>query len=196
MVVNGDIQCVGYRALVKQVARKLGVKGVVRNLDNGTVEIFCEANNGTLKEFEKQINIRAGPGLFSINVEKINIYLEGDKGYQNPPPEFKVFEIDYRTEAETQFEKANLERLEIGTLVMSSFRDETRSSFGRLDETMSSFKSETNQNFNKLDEKYGEISGRMLDLAGKLDKALDRNNRAMESLGQAILKAVESIKEK
>ena len=35
LVVEGNIQGVSYRALVKQIARKLGIKGLVRNLEEG-----------------------------------------------------------------------------------------------------------------------------------------------------------------
>lgn len=144
LIVEGNVQGVGYRALVKQVARKMGVKGIARNLDDGSVEIFCESDKNRLEQFRNDINIRSGPGLFSINVENIRIFPEERKGYTNPPDKFGIFEVDYGAEATAPFEKANLERLEIGTLVMSSFKDETK------------------QSFNNLDEKYGEISERML----------------------------------
>ena len=90
--------------------------------------------------------LRSGKQLFSINVEEICVYLEGDKNYVHPPGQFGVFNVDYCEEAKSAFEKANLERLEIGTLVMSAFKDQTA------------------QNFGMLDEKYGLISKEMLNI--------------------------------
>lgn len=134
LIVRGNVQGVGYRALVKQTARDLQIKGQTKNLEDGTVEIFAESDETVLKKFKKLIDIRSGKQLFSINVEEICVYLEGDKNYVNPPVQFGVFNIDYCEEAKSAFEKANLERLEIGTLVMSSFKDQTAQNFGMLDE--------------------------------------------------------------
>jgi acylphosphatase len=44
IVVDGVVQGVGYRALVEQVARQLGLKGLVRNFEDTKVEIFCEGS--------------------------------------------------------------------------------------------------------------------------------------------------------
>lgn len=59
IVVNGIVQGVGYRALVKQVGRQLGIKGLVRNLENTKVEIFCEGQENNIHEFLKQIDRKA-----------------------------------------------------------------------------------------------------------------------------------------
>ncbi len=132
LIVIGNIQGVGYRALVKQMARALGVKGLARNLDDGNVEIFCEGGIGQLAQFEQRINLRAQNGLFSANVDKIEAYPEGDKNYIGAPAEFRTFEIDYGIEATTPFQKAYLERLEIKILIWSEFKDETKQGFNKL----------------------------------------------------------------
>lgn len=59
IVVNGIVQVVGYRALVKQVGRQLGIKGLVRNLEDTKVEIFCEGQENNIREFLKQIDRKA-----------------------------------------------------------------------------------------------------------------------------------------
>ncbi|PJB22297.1 MAG: hypothetical protein CO114_00840 [Euryarchaeota archaeon CG_4_9_14_3_um_filter_38_12] len=109
LVVEGNIQGVSYRALVKQIARRLGIKGLVRNLEDGGVEIFCECSKEVLQNFVKMID-RKGDTCepFSLNVEKINIYNEGEKDYMNPPEEFKIFDVDYGIEL-TSYQKEYLE---------------------------------------------------------------------------------------
>ena len=57
LVVHGFVQGVGYRYLVKRAAKRCGVKGMVKNAGNGTVEIIAEADDENLKAFEKEINV-------------------------------------------------------------------------------------------------------------------------------------------
>ena len=59
IVASGIVQGVGYRALVKQVGRQLGIKGLVRNLEDTKVEIFCEGQEDNIREFLKQIDRKA-----------------------------------------------------------------------------------------------------------------------------------------
>ena len=41
MIVTGRVQGVGFRYYIYKLALKLDVKGTVRNLDDGSVEIIC-----------------------------------------------------------------------------------------------------------------------------------------------------------
>ncbi len=44
LYVDGIVQGVFFRAFIKENAEKLNVKGFVRNLEDGRVEIFLEGN--------------------------------------------------------------------------------------------------------------------------------------------------------
>ncbi|MBO3842737.1 MAG: acylphosphatase, partial [Candidatus Brockarchaeota archaeon] len=55
LIVDGDVQKVGYRDFVQKTARKLGVKGYVENLPDGSVQIVCEAEEPVLKNFVENI---------------------------------------------------------------------------------------------------------------------------------------------
>ncbi|MBI3588418.1 acylphosphatase [Candidatus Micrarchaeota archaeon] len=67
LLVKGRVQAVGYRRFVKGIADELGVRGTVRNLPDGTVEIICDAEEGALTEFERRIASCAHP----IRVEEV-----------------------------------------------------------------------------------------------------------------------------
>ena len=89
-IVTGQVQDVGYRTLVKQKARKNGLIGVARNLVDGTVEIVCEGEPGTIDGFLKDIDQKTdNPSPLDIDVANI---------VESPPAptgEYKTFEVDY-----------------------------------------------------------------------------------------------------
>ena len=56
--ISGKVQRTGYRAKVTDIARALGFKGFVENLDDGRVRIVAEGEEDRLKWFEEAIDIR------------------------------------------------------------------------------------------------------------------------------------------
>lgn len=68
LYISGTVQGVFYRSFVKENAEKIGVKGFVRNLEDGRVEIFIEGNP---EEVKKMMDIcKKGPKHSEIkNVE-------------------------------------------------------------------------------------------------------------------------------
>lgn len=76
-IVLGRVQGVGYRKFVKREARNLGLRGWVRNLEDGSVEALALAGQSALNDFESRL--REGP-LFSkvkdIRVEDLQEYTE------------------------------------------------------------------------------------------------------------------------
>lgn len=67
--IYGLVQGVFFRAYTREIAKKLGVKGYVRNMPDGSVEVLAKGNQEALKkliEFCKQ-----GPP--EARVEKIKI---------------------------------------------------------------------------------------------------------------------------
>ena len=51
IIFSGTVQGVGFRYTSQMLARKRGLKGWVRNLRDGRVEMFVEADEETLKNF-------------------------------------------------------------------------------------------------------------------------------------------------
>lgn len=73
IIVKGRVQGVFFRAHTAQVAQRLGLKGWVRNLPEGSVEIMVEGEEEKLKEFLAFCH--QGPPLARVEeviVEEVN----------------------------------------------------------------------------------------------------------------------------
>jgi len=163
IVVDGVVQGVGYRALVKQVARQLGLSGFIRSLEDTEVEIFCEGPEDRIKEFMKKIDRKTKPEEFlSINVGEIKCFWQGQENYQPVWKEYKGFEIDYGVEEFSPFEEATLDDHEFGKLYFTGFRDELKG-----------FREDTGNSFNEMAEKYGDISKELKEFRETVRKFLD-----------------------
>ncbi len=72
-VVKGRVQGVGFRHYTYKTARGLQIRGWVRNLRNGDVEIHAEGPQEALDRFLAQIT--SGPSFASVNdvdVQEVN----------------------------------------------------------------------------------------------------------------------------
>ena len=59
LLINGTVQGVFFRQYIKEQADKNNIKGFVRNLEDGRVEVFLEGNS---EEVEQMISIcKRGP---------------------------------------------------------------------------------------------------------------------------------------
>jgi len=70
IIAFGRVQGVGFRWSTQAVAEKLAIRGTVRNLPDGTVEIIAQSNEQRLSEFIQAI--KAGPSTFA-NVSQLKI---------------------------------------------------------------------------------------------------------------------------
>lgn len=64
IIVHGMVQGVGFRFYVLREARLLDLKGFVRNIPTGEVEIEAEGDRGMLQELIKKV--KAGPRFADI----------------------------------------------------------------------------------------------------------------------------------
>jgi len=60
-VVQGRVQGVGYRWFARDAARRLGLKGFVRNLPDGEVEVQAMGDRAALEKLIGQL--QRGPGF-------------------------------------------------------------------------------------------------------------------------------------
>ncbi|MGL4629126.1 acylphosphatase [Cetobacterium sp.] len=56
-IVKGRVQGVGYRITTQLNAQRIGVKGVVKNLSNGDVEVFAQGEENIIENFKKYLKI-------------------------------------------------------------------------------------------------------------------------------------------
>jgi acylphosphatase len=63
--IKGRVQGVGFRVTARQYAIRLGIVGTVRNLSDGTVEIFAFGKRHMVQEMLKRLSEPDGPGKVS-----------------------------------------------------------------------------------------------------------------------------------
>jgi acylphosphatase len=83
ILVDGDVQGVGFRYYVRREARRLGVTGYVENLDDGTVKIVGEAQKEKIDQLVERIRSAPSP----VNVVSLQLQ------YVKPTGEYKTFKI-------------------------------------------------------------------------------------------------------
>jgi len=54
-VISGRVQGVGFRFFAERIARELGVRGYVKNLETGSVEVYAVGSQATLEEFKQRL---------------------------------------------------------------------------------------------------------------------------------------------
>ena len=84
-VISGRVQYVGYRAFTQEQAHRLGLVGYVRNLLDGTVEVFAEGERYPLQLLLEKLH--AGPA--GAEVEKVAV------SWTDPTGMFRDFTISY-----------------------------------------------------------------------------------------------------
>jgi acylphosphatase len=83
IVIAGTVQGVFFRQFVKDEADKLALRGMVRNLENGDVEVFAEGNLDNVNKF---IEIcKQGPKHARIR----NVVVE-ERRFSGDFPDFKI----------------------------------------------------------------------------------------------------------
>jgi acylphosphatase len=95
--VSGDVQWVGYRDRVMDIATAVGLKGLISNLKDGRVKIIAEGNDEMLEWFEKAIDMK----FSSIRVSSMDIE------YAPATGEFEFFgKLVVRGEADSRLDAA------------------------------------------------------------------------------------------
>ena len=85
VVISGKVQGVFYRAHTQNTADRLGIKGYVKNLANGSVEAVFEGDQPAIDQMINWCN--KGPEMSRVeNVQTQEI---------KPLTNFKIFEIRY-----------------------------------------------------------------------------------------------------
>ena len=177
IIVKGTIQKTGYRDYVQEKARSLNIKGYVKNLRDGSVKIVCEADENTLKNFTKLINIKQD----LIAVEEIKTIKK-----QPATGEYEYFDIKYGS-----MEDEMGERMVAGLKIAVATREDIKSMHADmtnmhhdlkgtiqsmhtdLKQSTESMHKDMNQNFKEMAERYDVISEELLKTRKELEKSVD-----------------------
>lgn len=90
ITVQGEVQQVGYRRRVWSMARRLAIKGYIKNMPDGSVKIVAQGDESSLDQFLLSLKIAEPPiTVDSVDVKQINV----KKG-------FKYFKIAFGSLAE------------------------------------------------------------------------------------------------
>jgi acylphosphatase len=76
LLISGRVQGVFFRAYTREEAQRLGLKGWVRNLNDGRVEVYAEGDPEKLKSLEALC--RRGPPY--AHVRSVEVIQEERKG--------------------------------------------------------------------------------------------------------------------
>ena len=189
IIAFGDVQGVGYRQFVWRIAIRLGIKGTVKNLEDGTVEIIAQGEDDKMDEFLAKINTHEYP----INVEKLEITEIQPQDFKH----FKVIRGDTVDELGERLDVAgkymykmmSLQKLMLEkqdqTLQkqdqMLQKQDDTTAAINKMlqkqDTTISAINNLSNtmsQKFDALDVKYGSISENLEKINHTLEKLIEK----------------------
>ncbi len=90
-VVHGFVQGVGYRSLVKRAADRNKIKGMVKNVGDGSVHILAEGKEEDIEVFKDAINMDIAHGP---DVRGIEQFAEGDENFPKDAKGYKSFVIE------------------------------------------------------------------------------------------------------
>jgi acylphosphatase len=71
LIVHGTVQGVGYRHLVRTVARRHSIKGFVKNEEDGSVSIVATGPDSQVEQFIDEIDVHFAAGPSVVNIEKV-----------------------------------------------------------------------------------------------------------------------------
>ncbi len=80
IIIQGLVHGVGFRFFAVELARKYHIKGYVRNVPGGRVEVVAEGDQGLLHDFIEQLRI--GPSSAHVTGIEVN-WSEDEIGYKD-----------------------------------------------------------------------------------------------------------------
>ena len=162
IIISGRVQKAGFRDFIDEIAFDLNLDGYVKNLDDGTVEIVCEGEEGPIRDFLEKINIIQYP----IRVENIDVV------YKDPTWEYKTFEVI----REEDLTLATYERMDAAVRYMRQMNSDLGQKIDGLGENLSC----------KIDGLGENLSQKIDGLGVKIDQNRAEIREMNSNLGQKI----------
>ncbi len=162
----GDVQRVGYRFIVQDLARKMGVKGYVKNLPDGSVEIVAEAPKEAVDKFVDAVKFREPP----INIVRLDlVYAEATGEYEH----FNLVSGDLTEEI--------VEGFGTGLKYINLSREETKQGFERVEGSITAMHTDLKTMHTDL---KGSITTMHTDLKGGIEAMHKDMNKHFEEMAK------------
>jgi acylphosphatase len=171
--VSGQIQKVSYRKRVIDIARALGLKGMIENLNDGRVKIIAEGDDEKLKWFESAIDINNT----LIHVSSIEM------AYSKVGSEFSQFG-KFVEEGETD------SRLDKGVEVMKEILVAIKGVNKSLDDMNTNLGGKIDTLGVKIDSIGGKIDilgGKVDSIGGKIDRIDGKMDRTLQKQDELLV---------
>jgi len=168
--VFGRVQRVGYRRFVVDEAQGLGLSGYVRNLPDGSVEVFAQGGEEALESFLEAIKRPPLGEVKRVEIEETAV-----------DPEVEGFKIIYG-ELVDELQEGFGGMQEVFMQYWREFRD--------YREEFREFARRTDENFRRIEERYGEISER---LAVILETLIRESRETREMINESLRLLREAI---
>ncbi|MGI5991552.1 MAG: acylphosphatase [Methanosarcina sp.] len=180
IIISGRVQKAGFRDFIDEIAFDLNLDGYVKNLDDGTVEIVCEGEEGPIRDFLEKINIIQYP----IRVENIDVV------YKDPTWEYKTFEVI----REEDLTLATYERMDAAVRYMRQMNSDLGQKIDGLGENLGQKIDGLGENLSqkidglgvKIDQNRAEIREMNSNLGQKIDGLGENLCYKIEGLGEKI----------
>ena len=150
--VSGNVQQRGYRARVTDIARMLGFKGTVENLDDGRVKIIAEGDEDKLRWFEEAICIQNT----LINVSSI------EKEYSAPRDDVsRFYKLVEKGETDSRLDTA-ADHLKNLIVAVNNMNQNIGGKIDQMNDNLSGKIDQMNDNLSgKIDQMNDNLSGKM-----------------------------------
>jgi len=165
ILAKGRVQRVGYRDLVQSIARRLGVKGYVENLKDGSVQIVCEAEEGVLENFVKEIKVKED----FIEVEEVKIIEKSEA-----TGEFEYFEIKYG-----RLEEELGERMGTAIEYAKAMRSDIRNMHKDLKEDLSGLRDDVKNMHKDLKDEVAGVRSEVRDMRVDMNRSFEEMAKGM-----------------
>ena len=163
--VSGNVQDVGYRARVVQMANALKLTGIVENLLDGRVRIIAEGDDEKLKWFEEAIDIKNT----LIQVSSI------EKNYSLATGDFSGF---YKLVGQGETDSRLDRGIDILKKILVAVEDMNANLGGKMDKMLD----KQDQMLDKQDATTGEIRGLRVDMKSYMDMKFERIEADLQEL--------------
>jgi acylphosphatase len=176
--VSGNVQKVGYRKRVIDIARAFGLRGMIENLDDGRVKIIAEGDDEKLKWFEHAIEIK------NTLIQVSNV----EKAYNPAGGEFAIFgklvddgETDSRLDKGIEVMNSMLVAIKQVNITLVDMN----SNLGGKIDNLSCKMDEVNENLGgKIDNLSCKMDEVNENLGGKIDQMDENMGRKMDRMLQ------------